>query len=59
MSKRHVRLREEEKCAARNIGWRTSKEINEERFALKLMRGDFDEAARTRDVDAILRAVRS
>ncbi|GAB3537783.1 hypothetical protein GCM10027343_01810 [Noviherbaspirillum agri] len=46
-------------AALRRFGFRTSKEINEERFALKAMRGDFDEAARSRDVDAILRAVRS
>ena len=46
-------------AALRRMGFRTAREINEERFALKAMRGDFDEAARSRDVDAILRAVRS
>lgn len=43
----------------RKLGLRSVREINDERFALKAMRGDFDEAAQTRNMDAIIRAVKS
>lgn len=43
----------------RKLGLRSAREINDERFALKAMRGDFDDAAQTRSVDAIIRAVKS
>lgn len=43
----------------RRLGFRTAREINEERFALKALRGDFREAARSGDAEAILQAVRS
>lgn len=43
----------------RRLGFRTSKEINEERFALKSLRGDFSGIGATRDPDEILRAVRA
>lgn len=42
----------------RRLGFRTAKEINEERFALKLLRGDFDRLEKEGDVDAILSTVR-
>lgn len=41
----------------RRLGFRTSKEINEERFALKALRGDFDDAARGGNPEEIVRAV--
>lgn len=43
----------------RRLGVRTSREIAEERFALKSLRGDFDEVNRMMDPDAIVRAVRA
>ncbi len=43
----------------RRLGFRTSKEINEERFALKSLRGDFNKAARSGNADEILRAIKS
>jgi len=43
----------------RRIGLRTSREINEERFALKALRGDFREAARSDSAEEILRAVKA
>lgn len=43
----------------RRLGFRTAREINEERFALKAIRGDFNEAAQTKNVDDIIRAVKS
>lgn len=43
----------------RKLGLRSVREINDERFALKAMRGDFDEAAQTRSVDAIIQAVKT
>lgn len=42
----------------RRLGFRTSKEINEERFALKALRGDFDGADHSQDPERILRAVK-
>lgn len=42
----------------RRLGLRTSREINEERFALKALRGDFREAARSGSAEEILRAVK-
>lgn len=42
----------------RRLGIRTAKEINEERFGLKSLRGDFDHAARMKDPDKLLRAAR-
>lgn len=41
----------------RRLGLRTAKEINDERFALKSMRGDFVRAGASRDVDEVFRAV--
>ncbi|HEX9172508.1 MAG TPA: hypothetical protein VF861_07590, partial [Telluria sp.] len=41
----------------RRLGLRTVKEINDERFALKSMRGDFVRAGAARDADEIFRAV--
>ena len=41
----------------RRLGFRTSKEINEERFALKSLRGDFDHVAHSASTDDIVRAV--
>lgn len=43
----------------RRLGVRTAREIAEERFALKSLRGDFDEVERSQDPDAIVRAVRA
>lgn len=43
----------------RRLGFRTAKEINEERFALKALRGDFGSAASAGDVDAIVRAAKA
>jgi len=43
----------------RRIGFRTSKEIAEERFALKALRGDFNDALQSGDADDVLRAVKS
>ena len=42
----------------RRLGFRTAKEINEERFALKALRGDFDGADHSNDSERILRAVK-
>lgn len=42
----------------RRLGLRTSKELNEERFALKALRGDFREARQLNDADALLSAAR-
>jgi hypothetical protein len=42
----------------RRLGFRTSKEINEERFALKALRGDFLAARKIDHADSLLRAVR-
>lgn len=41
----------------RRLGVRTAREINEERFALKALRGDFDSVADAKDAEAILSAV--
>lgn len=41
----------------RRLGVRTAREINEERFALKALRGDFDAVADSNDAEAIIRAV--
>lgn len=41
----------------RRLGVRTAREINEERFALKALRGDFDGLEESRDAEAIIRAV--
>lgn len=43
----------------RRKGFRTTKEINEERFALKSLRGDFDQIEESQGPDDILGAVRS
>jgi hypothetical protein len=43
----------------RRLGVRTAKEIAEERFALKSLRGDFDEVARSTDPGLIVDAVRA
>lgn len=42
----------------RKLGIRSAREISDERFALKAIRGDFDEAAQTRTADAIIQAVK-
>jgi hypothetical protein len=42
----------------RRLGFRTAKEINEERFALKSMRGDFDACNETRDPQTVVSAVK-
>jgi hypothetical protein len=41
----------------RRLGIRTRKEIDKERYALKVLRGDFDQPARTRDAADALDAV--
>lgn len=41
----------------RRLGFRTAKEINEERFALKSLRGDFKDISGAHDAEAISRAV--
>lgn len=43
----------------RRLGVRTAREIADERFALKSLRGDFDGISRSKDPDTIVRAVRS
>lgn len=43
----------------RKLGLRSAREINDERFALKAMRGDFDLAAQSRSADALIKAVKS
>lgn len=43
----------------RRLGFRTAKEINEERFALKSLRGDFREAGNSRNPEIIFQATRS
>ncbi|MGV3742467.1 MAG: hypothetical protein ACO1NO_09190 [Burkholderiaceae bacterium] len=43
----------------RKLGVRSAREISDERFALKAMRGDFDEAAKSRNANALISAVRS
>jgi hypothetical protein len=43
----------------RRLGFRTSKEINEERFALKALRGDFNEAGGSSSAESVLRAVKT
>lgn len=43
----------------RRLGLRTSKEINEERFALKSLRGDFSNIDGAAQPDALAKAVRS
>lgn len=43
----------------RRKGFRTTKEINEERFALKSFRGDFDKVKSSQDPGQILQAVKS
>lgn len=43
----------------RKLGVRSSRGINDERFALKAMRGDFDDAAQSRNVDVLINAVKS
>lgn len=42
----------------RRLGFRTSKEINEERFALKSLRGDFRDLTRTSDPETIFDAIK-
>ncbi|WP_416398824.1 hypothetical protein [Allohahella sp. A8] len=42
----------------RRLGFRTAREINEERFALKSLRGDFDDLHRSQDGAAAYDAVR-
>lgn len=42
----------------RRFGFRTAREISDERFALKAMRGDFDEAVHSRNAQAIAKASR-
>lgn len=46
-------------AALRRLGFRTAKEINEERFALKSLRGDFREAAVSSNPEMIFQATRS
>jgi hypothetical protein len=41
----------------RRIGFRTRQEIDREKYALKLLRGDFDEASGTKKIEAVLNAV--
>lgn len=43
----------------RKLGFRSAREINDERFALKALRGDFDDAAQSRSADALIDAVKS
>ncbi|TXF99126.1 hypothetical protein FVD38_13905 [Massilia arenae] len=43
----------------RRLGVRTAREIAEERYALKSLRGDFDDVDGAKDPDAIVRAVRA
>lgn len=43
----------------RRLGFRTSKEINEERFALKSLRGDFTDAARSGKAEDLYKAVKA
>lgn len=43
----------------RKLGVRSAREINDERFALKALRGDFDDAAQSRSADALINAVKS
>jgi hypothetical protein len=43
----------------RRFGFRTSREINEERFALKSLRGDFSKAGHASNAEGILRTVKS
>lgn len=43
----------------RRLGFRTAREINEERFALKSLRGDFSGVGDSRDVDSLVAAVQS
>lgn len=43
----------------RRLGVRTAREIADERFALKSLRGDFDEVDRSKEADAIVHAVRA
>lgn len=43
----------------RRLGVRTAREIAEERFALKSLRGDFEDVERSQNPDAIIRAVRA
>lgn len=42
----------------RRMGFRTAKEINEERFALKALRGDFDATSKSENADELLSAVK-
>lgn len=43
----------------RRLGLRTAREINEERFKLRSMRGDFSQFPGSNDPDALFKAVRS
>lgn len=43
----------------RRLGFRTAKEINEERFALKSLRGDFDDIPDSPNPEALANAVQS
>lgn len=43
----------------RRLGVRTSRKVSDERFALKSLRGDFNDAAELPDADDILKAVKS
>jgi len=42
----------------RRMGFRTAKEINDERFALKTLRGDFANASQFQQADDLITAVR-
>lgn len=42
----------------RRLGFRTAKEINEERFALKSMRGDFSNVGSSGGIDDLVRTVK-
>jgi hypothetical protein len=42
----------------RRLGFRTAKEISDERFALKSLRGDFADAAQFQTADQLIHAVR-
>lgn len=43
----------------RRLGLRTAREINEERFALKSLRGDFSQLFGSNEPDALFKAVKS
>ncbi len=43
----------------RRAGVRTTREINQERFALKALRGDFNDLAASENSDAVARAAKA